>query len=145
MTANGFEQREVTDSSLVYFLGNMALFSSVPGGATAHGLRLMAAARVLPQEQGQGSWTSALHLLDSPDGDQNGAFTRGGKAGSAMPLSPVEPSGHQGGFPRAPENSLPFLTISSPHTAAGTPASLGRSSPAPRAVVPGFPLPLLHR
>ncbi|KAI4578244.1 hypothetical protein MJG53_011099 [Ovis ammon polii x Ovis aries] len=43
--------------------GNMALFSSVPGGATAHGLRLMAAARVLPQEQGQGSLQEACRKL----------------------------------------------------------------------------------
>ncbi|XP_070240505.1 uncharacterized protein C1orf167 homolog [Bos mutus] len=43
--------------------GNMALFSSVPGGATAHGLRLMVAARVLPQEQGQGSLQEACRKL----------------------------------------------------------------------------------
>ena len=63
MITNGFEQREVTDSSLVYFSGNMVLFSSVPGGATAHGLRFMAAARVLPQEQGQGSLQEACRKL----------------------------------------------------------------------------------
>ncbi|XP_055274720.1 LOW QUALITY PROTEIN: uncharacterized protein C1orf167 homolog [Moschus berezovskii] len=43
--------------------GNMALFSSVPGGATARGLRLMAAARMLPQEQGQGSLQEACRKL----------------------------------------------------------------------------------
>ncbi|XP_027419906.1 uncharacterized protein C1orf167 homolog [Bos indicus x Bos taurus] len=43
--------------------GNMAVFSSVPGGATAHGLRLMVAARVLPQEQGQGSLQEACRKL----------------------------------------------------------------------------------
>lgn len=63
MITNGFEQREVTDSSLVYFSGNMVLFSSVPGGATAHGLRFMAAAQVLPQEQGQGSLQEACRKL----------------------------------------------------------------------------------
>lgn len=63
MTANGFRKREVTDSSLVHFSGNMAVFSSVPGGATAHGLRLMVAARVLPQEQGQGSLQEACRKL----------------------------------------------------------------------------------
>lgn len=55
--------REVTDSSLVYFSGNMALFSSVPEGATVHGLRLMATARVLPQEQGWGSLQEACRKL----------------------------------------------------------------------------------
>ncbi|KAM9705894.1 uncharacterized protein C1orf167 homolog [Dama dama] len=43
--------------------GNMALFSSVPEGATVHGLRLMATARVLPQEQGWGSLQEACRRL----------------------------------------------------------------------------------
>ncbi|XP_043778831.1 uncharacterized protein C1orf167 homolog [Cervus elaphus] len=43
--------------------GNMALFSSVPEGATVHGLRLMATARVLPQEQGWGSLQEACRKL----------------------------------------------------------------------------------
>ena len=71
-------------------------------------------------------------------GTVTGDFTRGRKAGQIVPLPH---SGHQEGFPRAPENSLPFLTISSPCAAAGTPASLGKSSPAPGAVFPGSSCP----
>ncbi|XP_065793212.1 LOW QUALITY PROTEIN: uncharacterized protein C1orf167 homolog [Muntiacus reevesi] len=43
--------------------GNMTLFSSVPEGATVHELRLMATARVLPQEQGRGSLQEACRRL----------------------------------------------------------------------------------
>ncbi|KAB0377232.1 hypothetical protein FD755_011676, partial [Muntiacus reevesi] len=43
--------------------GNMTLFSSVPEGATVHELRLMATARVLPQEQGWGSLQEACRRL----------------------------------------------------------------------------------
>lgn len=105
------------------------------GGSCAQGFRSKARAPGRPLST---CWTHRTQTV-------MGAFTRGGKAGRAAPLPPGEPSGHQGGFPRAPEKSLPFLTISSPHAAARTPASLGKSSPAPRAVVPGFQLPLLHR
>ncbi|XP_070330392.1 uncharacterized protein C1orf167 homolog isoform X1 [Odocoileus virginianus] len=43
--------------------GNVAHFSSVPGEATVHGLRLMATARVLPQEQSRGSLQEACWRL----------------------------------------------------------------------------------
>lgn len=88
------------------------------GGGRVRGFRSKARAPGGPLST---CWTHAM-------GTVTGDFTSGRKAGWIVPLPH---SGHQGGFPRAPENLLPFLTISSPHTAAGTPASLGKSSPAP--------------
>lgn len=80
------------------------------------------------QEQGQGSWRSSLHLLDSRDGDRDGGFHQGQEGWVDCAPAPLWAPG---GLPQGPENLLPFLTISSPHAAAGTPASLGKSSPAP--------------
>ena len=97
------------------------------------------------QEQGQGSWKSSLHLLDSPDGDCSGGFHQGREGQAGCAPAPRRALWAPGGLPQGPENSLPFLTISSPHAAARTPASLGKSSLAPGAVVPGFQLPPLHR
>lgn len=62
-STNGFEQRVLTDSSLVCFSGNMALPSSAPGGATAHGLGVVTQAQALPREQGQGSLQEAGRRL----------------------------------------------------------------------------------
>ena len=76
-----------------------------------------------------------------PMGTSTGAFTRGGKAGRAVPLPPAELSGPQGSSPGPLRTRVPSLTISSPHVAAGTPASLEKSSPAPGAVFPGSSCP----
>ena len=90
------------------------------------------------QEQGQGSWRSSLHLLDSRDGDRDRGFHQGQEGWADCAPAPLWAPG---GLPQGPENLLPFLTISSPHAADGTPASLGKSSPAPGAVFPGSSCP----
>lgn len=82
-----------------------------------------------------GARPGLLKVLSScwthPMGTLTGAFTRGGKAGRAVPLPPAECSGPQGASPGPLRTRVPSLTISSPHVAAGSPASLEKSSPAP--------------
>lgn len=104
-------------------------------GGRARGFRSKARASGSPLSS---CWTH-------PMGTSTGAFTRGGKAGRAVPLPPAELSGPQGGFPRAPEDPRPF-----PHHQL-TPCCCRNTSlfreiqSGPRGSVPGFQLPPLHR